>query len=110
MAKSLGYRTVFWSLAYVDWNRDAQPTPEQAYEKLLPRIHRGAVYIGSCGTKAGEKVVLVDEGNGEEVVMFSVFLTRSAHTLAKANYFDFCSHWWGLLLKDLFTSRSKLVY
>ena len=45
MAKSLGYRTVFWSLAYVDWNRDAQPTPEQAYEKLLPRIHPGAVVL-----------------------------------------------------------------
>ena len=45
MAKSLGYRTLFWSLAYVDWNRDAQPTPEQAYEKLLPRIHPGAVVL-----------------------------------------------------------------
>ena len=33
------------SLAYVDWNRDAQPTPEQAYEKLLPRIHPGAVVL-----------------------------------------------------------------
>ena len=32
-------------LAYVDWNRDAQPTPEQAYEKLLPRIHPGAVVL-----------------------------------------------------------------
>ena len=26
MAKELGYKTVFWSLAYVDWNNDAQPT------------------------------------------------------------------------------------
>ncbi|MDQ9825246.1 delta-lactam-biosynthetic de-N-acetylase, partial [Acinetobacter sp. 163] len=35
MAQKLGYRTVFWSLAYVDWNNDAQPTPEQAFSKLL---------------------------------------------------------------------------
>ena len=45
MAQELGYKTVFWSLAYVDWNKDAQPTPEQAYAKLLPRIHNGAVVL-----------------------------------------------------------------
>ena len=45
MAKELGYRTVFWSLAYVDWNNDNQPTAEQAYAKLLPRIHNGAVVL-----------------------------------------------------------------
>ena len=45
MAKKLGYKTVFWSLAYVDWNNDAQPTREQAMSKLLPRIHNGAVIL-----------------------------------------------------------------
>ena len=45
MAKKLGYKTVFWSLAYVDWNNDAQPTREQAMSKLLPRIHNGAVVL-----------------------------------------------------------------
>lgn len=45
MAKELGYKTVFWSLAYVDWNNDAQPTKEQAFGKLLPRTHNGAVVL-----------------------------------------------------------------
>ena len=45
MAKDLGYKTVFWSLAYVDWNNDAQPTKEQAFSKLLPRTHNGAVVL-----------------------------------------------------------------
>ena len=45
MAKELGYKTVFWSLAYVDWNNDQQPTREEAFEKLLPRIHDGAVVL-----------------------------------------------------------------
>ena len=45
MAKELGYKTVFWSLAYVDWNNDSQPTKEQAFSKLLPRIHNGAVVL-----------------------------------------------------------------
>ena len=45
MARDMGYRTVFWSLAYVDWNNDAQPTAEEAFAKLLPRIHNGAVVL-----------------------------------------------------------------
>ena len=45
MAKEMGYQTVFWSLAYVDWKNDAQPTAEQAFAKLLPRIHNGAVVL-----------------------------------------------------------------
>jgi peptidoglycan-N-acetylmuramic acid deacetylase len=45
MAKALGYKTVFWSLAYVDWLTDSQPTAEAAFEKLLPRTHDGAVVL-----------------------------------------------------------------
>ena len=44
-AKALGYKTVFWSLAYVDWKTDAQPSREEAFSKLLPRIHPGAVVL-----------------------------------------------------------------
>ena len=45
MAKELGYQTFFWSLAYVDWNADAQPTKEEAFEKLIGRIHPGAIVL-----------------------------------------------------------------
>ena len=45
MAKNLGYRTVFWSLAYVDWLQDKQPTADEAFSKLIPRIHNGAVVL-----------------------------------------------------------------
>ena len=45
MAQKLGYKTVFWSLAYVDWYENDQPTPQQAYDKLLPRVHPGAVVL-----------------------------------------------------------------
>lgn len=44
-AQELGYHTVFWSLAYVDWNTDSQPSHEQAFAKLLPRIHDGAIVL-----------------------------------------------------------------
>ena len=44
-AHALGYQTIFWSLAYVDWYVDDQPTAEEAYAKLLPRIHDGAIVL-----------------------------------------------------------------
>lgn len=45
MAQELGYTTVFWSLAYVDWYTEDQPTKEQAFSKLIPRVHPGAVVL-----------------------------------------------------------------
>lgn len=45
MAKDLGYHTFFWSLAYVDWYQDQQPSHEEAFGKLLGRIHPGAVVL-----------------------------------------------------------------
>lgn len=45
MAQELGYHTFFWSLAYVDWYQDKQPTKEEAFKKLVGRIHPGAVVL-----------------------------------------------------------------
>ena len=45
MARELGYHTFFWSLAYVDWYQDKQPTREEAFDKLLTRIHPGAIVL-----------------------------------------------------------------
>ncbi len=45
MAKELGYHTFFWSLAYVDWYQDKQPSREEAFDKLLKRIHPGAIVL-----------------------------------------------------------------
>ncbi len=45
MAQQLGYQTFFWSLAYVDWYQDKQPSKEEAFDKLLGRIHPGAIVL-----------------------------------------------------------------
>ena len=45
MAQELGYHTFFWSLAYVDWYQDEQPTKDEAFGKLLKRIHPGAIVL-----------------------------------------------------------------
>lgn len=43
--KELGYKTVFWSVAYADWDNNKQPSQEEAMEKLLSRVHNGAVIL-----------------------------------------------------------------
>lgn len=57
MAKELGYKTFFWSLAYVDWYTDNQPTREEAFNKLLPRIHPGAVVLLHSTSKTNAEIL-----------------------------------------------------
>lgn len=57
MAKELGYSTFFWSLAYVDWNVDSQPTREQAFDKLLTRIHPGAIVLLHSTSKTNGEIL-----------------------------------------------------
>lgn len=57
MAKALGYRTIFWSLAYVDWYQDKQPTEEEAFSKLLPRIHNGAIVLLHSTSKTNAEIL-----------------------------------------------------
>ena len=44
-AQALGYTTVFWSLAYADWDNNHQPDPQSALRKLNSRIHNGAIVL-----------------------------------------------------------------
>ena len=44
-ALSLGYRTVFWSVAYADWDNDRQKDPSSALSLVLSRTHNGAVVL-----------------------------------------------------------------
>ena len=44
-AQRLGYKTVFWSFAYEDWNDKCQMPLETAKKKILDNIHNGAVIL-----------------------------------------------------------------
>lgn len=59
MAKELGYKTFFWSLAYVDWYNDKQPTKEEAFKKLIGRIHPGAIVLLHSTSKTNS--IILDE-------------------------------------------------
>ena len=41
----LGYKCVFWSLAYADWDTSAQKGAMHAYETVISRLHPGAVIL-----------------------------------------------------------------
>ena len=41
----LGYKTIFWSFAYADWDNNNQMSPEEAKSKILSNIHNGAVLL-----------------------------------------------------------------
>ncbi len=57
MAKDLGYSTFFWSLAYVDWNQDSQPSHEEAFDKLTKRIHPGAIVLLHSTSKTNGEIM-----------------------------------------------------
>lgn len=57
MAQKMGYKTVFWSLAYVDWKDDDQPTADYAFQKLLPRTHNGAVILLHSTSRTNAKIL-----------------------------------------------------
>lgn len=56
-AQSMGYKTVFWSLAYADWDNNKQPTRDYAFSKLLPRIHNGAVLLLHSTSKTNAEIL-----------------------------------------------------
>ena len=43
--QSMGYKTVFWSFAYADWDNARQPDPVAAKKKILDNLHNGAVIL-----------------------------------------------------------------
>lgn len=44
-AKAAGYKTIFWSFAYADWDNDKQMGEEQAKKIILDHVHNGAVLL-----------------------------------------------------------------
>ena len=45
LAQELGYKTIFWSAAYKDWEDKNQPSKQEAFSKLMPRLHPGMVLL-----------------------------------------------------------------
>ena len=44
-AKEMGYKTVFWSFGYADWDNSAQPSVDSAKKKIMDNIHNGEIML-----------------------------------------------------------------
>lgn len=55
--KKLGYKTIFWSLAYRDWLKDDQPNPERSKTLLLKRTHPGGIYLLHAVSKTNADIL-----------------------------------------------------
>lgn len=45
LVSSMGYKSIFWSAAYADWDTAKQPTKESAVNTVTSRYHNGAVIL-----------------------------------------------------------------
>ena len=45
LAAELGYRSVFWSFAYADWDVDNPPAEDEAFEKITSSTHNGEIML-----------------------------------------------------------------
>ena len=43
--KNCGYKTLFWSSAYVDWDINCQPAPAESLQKLTDAAHGGEILL-----------------------------------------------------------------
>lgn len=57
LLQSLGYRSVFWSFAYQDWDPDNQMEPSKALEKVTGDIHEGAIYLLHAVSKTNTEIL-----------------------------------------------------
>ena len=56
-ASELGYKTIFWSFAYADWDNNKQMSAEKAKDKILSNIHNGAVILLHPNSKTNADIL-----------------------------------------------------
>jgi len=56
-AEDLGYKTVFWSFAYADWDNNKQMDPDKALDKILSHIHNGEIMLLHPTSSTNEQIM-----------------------------------------------------
>ncbi len=71
---NLGYTCVFWSLAYEDWDLNNQKGKDYAYEKVVSRLHPGAVILlhSVSPDNANALANIIDEARRQEYEFVSL--------------------------------------
>lgn len=72
--RELGYTSVFWSMAWVDWDPKKQPGADFVYNHVLDNIHPGAIIlmhaVSQSDTEALERIITELKAQG---YVFSTF-------------------------------------
>ena len=62
-AQELGFKTVFWSFAYADWDNDRQPQLQKSIDLILKNTHNG-------------EIILLHPTSATNAAIFDTLLTR----------------------------------
>jgi peptidoglycan-N-acetylmuramic acid deacetylase len=55
--EALGYKTIFWSFAYVDWKRDNQPSTDHGKKMIMSRTHPGGIYLLHASSRTNADIL-----------------------------------------------------
>ena len=63
ITENLGFKTVMWSFAYVDWIDDKQPAKDEAKKKIISNLHNGEIMLLHATSKTNSEIMadMVDE-------------------------------------------------
>ena len=57
LTENLGFKTVMWSFAYVDWIEEKQPAREEALNKIISNLHNGEVMLLHATSKTNGEIM-----------------------------------------------------
>ena len=76
LLQSLGYKQVFWSFAYADWDPNKQMAPDAAFQKVYGATHEGAIYLLHAVSETNSNILgkLIDSwrNDGYEIPRYDV--------------------------------------
>lgn len=57
LCEKLGYKTVMWSFAYVDWDEKKQPSESEAMNKIISNLHNGEIMLLHATSKTNADIM-----------------------------------------------------
>ena len=63
IVNNCNYESIFWSFAYLDYDVDNQPDQAESLQKMISRLHPGAIYLlhGQSATNAAVLGDFIDQ-------------------------------------------------
>ena len=68
LTQKMGYKSVFWSIAYADWNTNSQKGADYAVQQVTKQFHNGAIIllhaVSEDNANALEKIINMAKEQG----------------------------------------------